>query len=198
MAQASKRSFYIDEIKRLNELFQSECVWNKLNQLEADEYIKILDTNFAGVRSQQSDLACDKNSSEALLSQAKAEYTEIEKIYISLKAKLRNKSENPAAQASVASSVNQECPEAKITWDKFSGDHKVWSAFFANFNEAVNKNSRLDKAKKYEMLVNSTEGKAQALVKRCSNFDEAWSMLKFFSRKCVPTSSCGTRKTVEN
>lgn len=180
MTETSKRSFYIEEIKRLNDLFQNECILSKLNQFEADEYIKLLDSNFLGVRLQQSDLVCDKNSSEAILSQAKIEYAETEKIYISLKAKLRNISENPVAQMSSASSVNQKGPKLEITWEKFSGNYKDWLVFYVNFSEAVNNNSRLNEAKKYEILVESTQGKAQAMVKEGKSFVKAWSMLKLF------------------
>lgn len=84
-----KRSFYIDEIKRLNDVLQIESVLNELNQLEADEYIKLLDSNFQVVRQEHSGLACNQSTSEEQLKQLKVEYAEIERIFISLKAKLR-------------------------------------------------------------------------------------------------------------
>lgn len=195
MEEAKKRDFYILEIKRLNELLQIGSVLNELNQFEADEYVKVLDSNFQMVRQEHSVLACNQNTSEGQLKHLKAEYAEIEKIFISLKAKLRVRSEkseyvvqkseatssgNLVPNVGATSSVSQLRPKLEITWDKFSGDYDKWLVFYANFNDAMKNDLSLDDAKKYQILVDSTEGKAQALVKQSKSFDKAWNTLKIF------------------
>lgn len=43
----------------------------------------------------------------------------------------------------------------------------------------------LDEGKRYQILLKSTEGKAQALVKQSKSFDEAWIMLEtFYGNAC--------------
>lgn len=200
MAETSKRSFYRGEIKRLNDVLHSESVLIGLNQFEADEYIKVLDSNFEAPRQEHSVLTCNQNTTEEQLKNLNAEYTEIEKIFISLKAKLRVRSEKceyvvPKSESASSGdfvpkvgttlSVNQLRPKLKITWDKFSGDYDKWLVFYTNFNEAMKSDLTLDDAEKYQILLDSTEGKAQALVKRSRSIDKAWDTLKtFYGNAC--------------
>lgn len=51
MDKMAKRNFYIQEIDRLNEILKNECVVEKLDPFELEEYIKVLDSNFSMVRS---------------------------------------------------------------------------------------------------------------------------------------------------
>lgn len=85
----------------------------------------------------------------------------------------------------ITSSENQEHPwlskpsvKVEITWDKFSGEHSEWLAFYANFSDAVKNNTQIDEKKKFEALIDSLEGEAQALVNQAKTFDEAWEMLR--------------------
>lgn len=142
MTEASKRNFYMEEMKRLNDVLQNESVLIELNRFEADEYIKVLDSNFQVMRQEHSGLVCNQNTTEEQSNHLKAEYSKIEKIFISLKAKLRVRSEkceyvvpksavseNSVPKVGTTSSVGQLRPKLKITWDKFSGDYDKWLAF---------------------------------------------------------------------
>lgn len=175
MENAGKRNFYIREIKRLNDEMQKGCVLSKLNRFELDEYIKLLDSNFLVVRLAHVDLVCDDKANEM---QLQADYAEIEKIYVSLKAKLRSRSENLVSEAVVTSSGSQNFPEVKINWDKFSGKQDEWLAFYVNFNNVVTSSTQMDEPMKFKMLVDSTAGEAQALVNQYRTFGKAWEMLR--------------------
>lgn len=169
----------MDEIKRINASLQSESVMNELNQFEADEYIQLLNNNFLGVQMRQSDLVCDQTVSESDKDQAKAEYTEIEKLYISLKAKLRNRSVNVLSAVSTSVAAQAQ-PQIKIDWKNFSGNYHEWKPFFVNFNKAVNESEMFDDAAKFNLLLKSTDGQAHALIEKCNTFAKAWKMLKIF------------------
>lgn len=178
MEEASKRDFHIREIKRLNNEFQSECVFNKLSQFELDEYIKLLDDNFSVVRTENIELICGQKANETQSNQINAEYAEIEKVYISLKAKLRSRSENLLSKAVMPLSENKNHSKVEKTWNNFSGEQIEWMSFYVNFDKAVKNNAKISEAKKLEMLVDSTGGEAQALVNRFETFDDAWQKLK--------------------
>lgn len=60
MDKIAKRNFYIQEIDRLNEILKNECVVEKLDPFELEEYIKVLDSNFSMVRSLNVEIICDK------------------------------------------------------------------------------------------------------------------------------------------
>lgn len=133
MEEAFKRKFYMQEIKRLGELLQNENELNNLDHFEADEYSKLLDSNFLKIWLNHSDMVCNKDASESHLKQWNAEYVDIEKIYILLKAKLRNQSEKFVPKANSTSSEIQERPKLEITWNKFSGVYEEWFAFYTKF-----------------------------------------------------------------
>lgn len=178
MAEAAKRDFYIDEIKRLNEMLQKESVLNKLDPFELDEYINVLESNFLMVRNENVDLMCDKNLGETRMNQIKTEYNEVEGIFISLKAKLRSQSENLMPKLVMAPSKISEQPEVIINWDKFSGEYDKWLEFYAKFGKALDIHSHWSEAKKLEILIDSTEGDAKALVIQFESFEKAWEALR--------------------
>lgn len=184
----------MQEIKRINDEMQEESEFSKLNAFELDEYIKLLDNIFAGMRSEQVELMYKNNANESELNQMKAEYFEITKMYISLKAKLRNQSENFEPKAWSVSNRIDERPKFKITWNKFSGDYDSWLAFYVNFGEALKTNSALNEAAKYKILMDSTEGKAQALVKRFNSFDKAWDALRTFYGNAFRQANAALKK----
>lgn len=184
MEQARERVFYMNEIRRMNNEMQEESVLADLNKFQAEEYIKILDRNFTMVRLEHRKLLSDTNVSEVQLN---TDYAQIEKIFISLKAKLRCHTENVVLEANPTQSEKQPCeqqpseqPKLQINWQKFSGQHNDWLIFYVNFGEAVAMNSKLDEARKFELLVDSTEAKAQAMVKEAKSFSEAWNKLEIF------------------
>lgn len=179
MEQAREWNFYMNEIKRMNDEMQEESVLADLNKFQAEEYIKLLDRNFTMVRLEHRKLLSEKNSSEV---QWNAEYAQIEKTFVSLKAKLRYQSENIVLEANPTQNEHQpsEQPKLQINWQKFSGQYNDWLSFYVNFGETVATNSKLDEAKKFELLVDSTEAKAQAMVKEAKSFGEAWERLEMF------------------
>lgn len=94
-------------------------------------------------------------------------------------------SENFVPKVETTASVSQMRPKIRITWDKFSGNYDKWLVFYANFNDAMKSDLTLDAAKKYQILLDSTDGKAQALVKQSKSFDKAWITLKtFYGNAC--------------
>lgn len=163
MEQARERVFYMNEIRRMNNEMQEESVLADLNKFQAEEYIKILDRNFTMVRLEHRKLLSDTNVSEVQLN---TDYAQIEKIFISLKAKLRYHTENVVLEANPTQSEKQPCeqqqseqPKLQINWQKFSGQHNDWLIFYVNFGEAVAMNAKLDEAKKFELLVDQKRSK---------------------------------------